>query len=359
MTKRVLLLALCLLVVVLVLVPQVSCITSFTSASTAEVEDEIYALVNQARQQRGLNVLVRDPNLDGLARQASASKFADSVEESTELHYLMHNSWWVTYNGGSPRLDKGTAQKQVDYCLETPGLQDLMFRSEARATGVGVAIVDDAVYFTQVFDVLSAASGNGQPIKLSENAQSTDPSWAQLKAFLLQDNTDQQPYILGSFVCADFAAMLHNNAETAGIKSAYVSVDFTQGPSHALNAFHTTDRGLVYIDFTGQGFQSATPGGSLDSQNSSVSYKKVAYIEVGQNYGLISLDKANSFDYGFYQQWEQQWADYEAKVDLYNHGSLSWKEQQALRSQIDALRLVLGDYRWEPLGIVKDVYIHW
>jgi hypothetical protein len=215
------------------------------------------------------------------------------------------------------------------------------------------------VYYTQVFDVLSAASGNGQPLELYENAQAVDPSWAQLQQFLVADNTDQQLYIPDVFVCADFAALLHNRAEMAGIKTAYVSIDFVSGPAHAFNAFHTTDRGLVYIDCTGPGFQEVTPGDSLDSQNGVVDYDKVAYMEVGQDCGLISLDKATSFNYAFYEQWEQQWAEYEEKVDLYNSGSLSFKERQTLKRELDSLRQILGAYSWEPLGIVTDFYVHW
>jgi hypothetical protein len=80
---------------------------------------------------------------------------------------------------------------------------------------------------------------------------------------------------------------------------------------------------------------------------------------VGRAYGLIALDKAASFDYGFYEQWMQQWADYAAKIDLYNQGPLTYKERQALRNEIEALRGILGDYHWEPLGIVTRVNIHW
>jgi len=357
MNKRVILFISCLLVILFGLVILASCIAPALTA--AEVEDGIYSQVNKLRQDTGLTALTRDPNLDGLARQFSASELSKGVEEATELHYLLHNSWWVSYTGGSPRLVQDTAQEQVEYCSKNNDLRGAMLRSEARATGVGVAIVGNKVYYTQVFDVLNAASGNGEPIRLSEDAQASDVSWEQVKEFLVQDDTNAHLYILDSFVCADFAALLHNRAEAAGIKTAYVSVDFAEGPAHALNAFNTTDRGLVYIDCTGQGFQTPTSGGSLDGQDIYGEYDKVAYVVVGRAYGLIALDKAASFDYGFYEQWMQQWADYKAKIDLYNQGSLTYKERQALRNEIEALRAILGDYHWEPLGIVTRVNIHW
>jgi len=357
MNKRAVLLISSLLIIVFGLVISSSCIAPAVTA--AEVEDEIYTQVNKLRQDNGLTALTRDPDLDVLARQFSASELSKGVEEASELRYLLHNSWWVSYTGGSPRLVRNTAQEQVEYCFENNDLREAMLRNEARATGVGVAIVGSKVYYTQVFDVLNAASGNGSPIRLWENPQAADVSWEQVKEFVMNDDTNSHTYIPGSFVCADFAALLHNRAEAAGIKAAYVSVEFAEGPAHALNAFNTTDRGLVYIDCTGPGFQSPTFGDSLDGQDIYAEYDKVAYIVVGQAYGLITLDKAASFDYGFYEQWEQQWNDYEAKVSLYNQGSLSYKERQVLRNQIEALRAILGDYHWKPLGIVKSVYVHW
>jgi hypothetical protein len=357
MNKRAVLLISSLLIIVFGLVILSSCIAPAVTA--AEVEDEIYTQVNKLRQDNGLTALTRDPALDVLAGQLSASELSKSVEEATELRYLLHNSWWVSYTGGSPRLVQDTAQEQVDYCFKNDDLREAMLRSEARATGVGVVVVGSKVYYTQVFDVLNAASGNGEPIRLSENTQASDVSWEQVKEFLVQDDTNAHLYILDSFVCADFAALLHNRAEAAGIKTAYVSVDFSEGPAHALNAFNTTDRGLVYIDCTGQGFETPTSGSSLDGQDIYGEYDKVAYLVVGRVYGLIALDKAASFDYGFYEQWMQQWDDYEAKIDLYNHGSLTYKERQTLRNQIEALRAILGDYHWEPLGIVTGVNIHW
>jgi len=357
MNKRALLLISSGLIIVFGLVILVACIAPTVTA--AEVEDEIYTQVNEFRQVNGLTALTRDPALDLLARQFTASQLSQDVLDATELHYLLHNSWWVSYTGGSPRLVENTAHEQVEYCYKNDDLREAMFRSEARATGVGVAVIGSKVYYTQVFDILNAAGGNGEPIRLSENPQAADVSWQQVKEFVVNDDTNSHTYILDSFVCADFAALLHNRAEAAGIKTAYVSVDFAEGPAHALDAFNTTDRGLVYIDCTGPGFQSPVSNDDYAGQDIYAEYDKVAYIEIGRPYGIISLDKATSSDYGFYEQWAQQWQDYQAKVSLYNQGSLNYKERQVLRNQIDSLRAVLGDYHWQPLGIVESVNIHW
>lgn len=101
------------------------------------------------------------------------------------------------------------------------------------------------------------AGADGHWITLYNNPNAKNPTWNELETFLAQDKTDEHPYNLLTFVCADFAEMLHNNAEAAGIRAAYVCVwlgpcsYFPSGGGHCLNAFETTDHGLVYIDCTG------------------------------------------------------------------------------------------------------------
>lgn len=101
-------------------------------------------------------------------------------------------------------------------------------------------------------DILSVAVGaDGHRIWLHNNAQATNPTWVELRHFLKEDKTDQIPYHPAQFVCADYAEMLHNNAEAAGIRAAWVRIDFYYtDEGHALNAFNTTDKGLVYVDVT-------------------------------------------------------------------------------------------------------------
>jgi hypothetical protein len=95
--------------------------------------------------------------------------------------------------------------------------------------------------------------GDGHLIELVNNPDAKNPTWEELKNFLVVDHTDNQSYVDGSFVCADSAEMLHNNAEKAGIRAAYVHIVLSDGVLHANNAFNTTDEGLVYIDDTGIG----------------------------------------------------------------------------------------------------------
>jgi len=141
---------------------------------------------------------------------------------------------------------------------------------------------------------LTGSDCYGEFIVLINNTQSQDPDYAQLKAFLKQDKTDQFPYqyvnsVRGFYygtaeshidlsriqniidgneepdppnICADFAERLHNNAELSGIRCAYISIElsgytdpYNYGIStdtgHALVAFQTTDEGVIYVDCTG------------------------------------------------------------------------------------------------------------
>ncbi len=133
---------------------------------------------------------------------------------------------------------------------------------------------------------------SGEPVELINNKSAQDPTWDELMAFLKEDDTDRILYQSNVFDCVDYAERLHNNAEQAGIRAAYVSIDFYDlEKGHAINAFQTSDKGLTFIDCTGS--QSAL--GELDS------YDKVAYIEEGKEYGIVSIYYTETPDYQFYE----------------------------------------------------------
>jgi hypothetical protein len=93
--------------------------------------------------------------------------------------------------------------------------------------------------------------GDDHYITLKNYANAKNPTYSKLLKFLKADKTDEKPYT-DTYVCADFAESLHNNAEKAGIRCAWVGCDFKEGgDGHAFNAFKTTDKGTVFIDCTG------------------------------------------------------------------------------------------------------------
>jgi len=264
-----------------------------------ETESSMFKLVNEHREELGLSPLARHPYLDELALDYSASRFSDEFLEKTDLGYLLFNSWRRCFSSGPPHFDANTAREGIDFCLEQPDLKEAMLRPEGRTTGLGIAVIGDTIYCTQAFDVLNALGGDKQPIRLYENPGARDVDWETLKSFLLRDDTNEQIYRDGShgddaFVCSDFAEMLHNNAEEAGIRAAYVCIDFPSGPGHALNAFHVAEK-TVFIDCTGP--RSPSSIGISD---------KGSYIQEGENYGVISLDVAQRFTYDYLEQYTEQ-----------------------------------------------------
>lgn len=94
-------------------------------------------------------------------------------------------------------------------------------------------------------------TGYLEDLALINNPNAKDCTWQELVDFLREDDTDKNKYVDGVYMCGSYAQDLHNNAEARGIRAAFVAVQFYEGIGHAINAFKTLDRGLVYIDVTG------------------------------------------------------------------------------------------------------------
>jgi hypothetical protein len=222
------------------------------------------------------------------------------------------------------------------------------------------------------------------PVHLVNNQDASDISFAELKSFLLEDDTDDEPYVLGVRTCGNFAEKLHNNAEEAEIRAAFVVLLFSDDPEspHALNAFQTTDRGLVYVDSIGEGLEAVTSEEWLYEEVAPCENDKIAYIEVGKECGVISIENAESLQYSFYLEYTEDWQtcqdmleDYNDEVMRYNEevsnnvyyeGSPElaaiqlWEAELAEKEQaIDELVEKLGNCWFEPLGIVESVEIYW
>lgn len=74
-----------------------------------------------------------------------------------------------------------------------------------------------------------------------------DPTYAEMEDFLRRDNTDKNRYNKDNYVCHDFAIDVIKNAEGENIRCAFVYILFSSS-DHAIVAFNTIDRGLVYIE---------------------------------------------------------------------------------------------------------------
>lgn len=74
------------------------------------------------------------------------------------------------------------------------------------------------------------------------------PSYPRVSSFIKNDETDREWYISGIFDDHDFAQKVKDNAFKHGIHCYYVELQFAEPPGHAIVAFNTMDRGLVFYE---------------------------------------------------------------------------------------------------------------
>jgi len=231
----------------------------------------------------------------------------------------------------------------------------------------------------------------GSPVQLLNQDHAANPTWSQLKTFLTNDKTDLKSYSLLAFPCGAFAEELHNNAEAVGIRAAWVAISFADGSDgHALNAFQTTDNGLVFVDCTGRNplmelrlqVISYGPGGEpVYGVAGPDSWDKIAYVAEGKEVGLIGLEMAASPEYEFYETYMLRIEEYDRRVETYVDNAeayakalggrtslmepeysrfMEWYNQlRQEEGNLEVLLEELGDARWWPLGRVSKVEVYW
>jgi len=75
-----------------------------------------------------------------------------------------------------------------------------------------------------------------------------DPAYYEARNFIRSDKTNTRTYDEDTFNCAHYAQEVNNNAEKEGLRCAHVTVNLSEGAPHALIAFNTTDRGIIYFE---------------------------------------------------------------------------------------------------------------
>lgn len=73
------------------------------------------------------------------------------------------------------------------------------------------------------------------------------PTYSEMIAFLREDTTNENEYVLGEYECRHYASKLVENAWEQGYHSYYVYLSFVEG-AHAIVAFNTTDKGFKYVE---------------------------------------------------------------------------------------------------------------
>ena len=195
-------------------------------------------------------------------------------------------------------------------------------------------------------------ASSDRTVNLKNNEMARNPTWEELVRFLNLDDTDKGAYGFGLWVCAEFANELHDNAERAGIKAAWVAVEFVgDDEGHAFNAFETTDRGLVFVDCTGAVPTDTVPitsvdtGGIENEPPSPTDKDRIAYVEIGEEYGLIFLEYALSPEYGFYKDYKKERGNIYAWLEEYNEAVMEFNQKKEIfNSKVKAYNMLSAEY---------------
>ncbi len=199
-----------------------------------------------------------------------------------------------------------------------------------------------------------------------------NPSWAEVKAFITQDATDKILYNINTFACSGYAILIRDHARQLGFRSAYIQLEFPGSAGHVLNAFQTTDYGLVYIDCTSSDKVGYVVSGQ-EYGNIDANAVKTEYISCDGSPGdfwqpLVYKTAANPFSYNYYVEYKARRAFYNNTVNAYNaavaqvnSGSSQWTAAQmdAWYENIDALILDIGETYYNSMGIVGNVETYW
>jgi hypothetical protein len=100
-----------------------------------------------------------------------------------------------------------------------------------------------------------------------------DPTYSEAQQFVNADNTDRNPYIIGSYTCVNFAADFRSNALRSGYECGIVFLYFPDNTRHAINGFNTTDKGLVFVEPQSDIFVNVTVGKRYQTERITSSFK--------------------------------------------------------------------------------------
>jgi myosin heavy subunit len=116
----------------------------------------------------------------------------------------------------------------------------------------------DYVMLEKTLDIekesFSQLQSNLQNLQASYNSLTTgygyvlrDPTYQEMKTFIAADKTDTNTYVDPTYVCEDFAYDVRVHAMQQKIRCAFVTIHYPDS-AHAIVAFNTTDKGIIYIE---------------------------------------------------------------------------------------------------------------
>ena len=143
---------------------------------------------------------------------------------------------------GTTRAELGTAELELN---TAKGLVESL-RAELGTAEIELSRTEEFVESLEA--TLSNLQVNYDRLTTGYGYVLRDPSYQEMKDFLARDETSRQEYVPGEYTCVDFAKDVKANAAEEGIRCVYVIIEYRGGGGHAIVAFDTTDRGLVYVE---------------------------------------------------------------------------------------------------------------
>ncbi len=170
---------------------------------------------------------------------------------NTELESVQSKLTSVQADLSSTKQTLGSTQLELGSTKETLASTQSDLSSTKQTLGSTQQQLAVAQETLGGLEITLSTSKECSDVALIDNPTATDPTWSQLMTFLSRDQTEKHTYIKDVYDCSQFSRDVHNNAEARGIRAAEVHVEFrNELVGHALNAFLTTDYGLVYVDCT-------------------------------------------------------------------------------------------------------------
>jgi len=85
-------------------------------------------------------------------------------------------------------------------------------------------------------------------LRNSTKYQKYNPTYEQAIEFIRNDSTNNNSYLYDKYNCVYFSKDVNNNAEKQNISCAYLRLNLKGNEPHALVAFNTTDKGIIFIE---------------------------------------------------------------------------------------------------------------
>jgi DNA-binding protein H-NS len=140
-------------------------------------------------------------------------------------------SLWLLYNQTNETINQNSKLSAISTNIEDVKNQLNSVKGEISSTEANLQTVRSKI----------------QLLSSGDKYDLHNPTYSEVISFLAKDETNTNTYSLSSYTCTYFSKDVNNNAESQGIRCAYVELSFP-GIGHAIVAFETTDKGLVYFE---------------------------------------------------------------------------------------------------------------